>query len=233
MSTHMWRSAVRRALAPVVVMFLLAGRGWSADADQNAVDKPLPSGDLVKKALESEVAGNDAYRKELLDEAVRQTPGNAAAHWQSGDVRLQDAWRLTDDAKKLAKQDQKWAEYVRRRDAAGQSPEALADLARWCHKNHMDDQARAHWQAVLKLRSNNQEAIRNLGLRPYNGILLTPAEIQQAKSQLRAVEKAMEALAVAGDPVAGGHRAPRDGRIDRGLGQGAEGFRYGGDARAG
>ncbi len=98
----------------------------------------------------------------------------------------------TDDAKKLAKQDQKWAEYVRRRDAAGQSPEALADLARWCHKNHMVDQARAHWQAVLKLQPDNQEAIRNLGLRPYNGILLTPAEIQQAKSQLRAVEKATE-----------------------------------------
>ena len=59
-------------------------------------------------------------------------------------------------------------------------------------KNRLDNEARCHWQRVLRLQPDNAEAIAGLNLRAYQGMLLAPQEIARLKAQIHDVRKAME-----------------------------------------
>ena len=70
--------------------------------------------------------------------------------------------------------------------------DSQAALARWCRKNKLADEERAHWQIVLQLQPDNAEAIKALGLRPFAGMLLTQGQIQRLKTQLQTLAKAVD-----------------------------------------
>ena len=53
-------------------------------------------------------------------------------------------------------------------------------------------QQRAEWCAVLRAEPANPEAISALKLRPFLGTLMTPAEIEQAKTEMREIVRAAD-----------------------------------------
>ena len=65
-------------------------------------------------------------------------------------------------------------------------------LARWCRRNQLAESERAHWGLALQAQSDNAEAIQALGLRPYQGMMVTAAEIEQFRAQLRRVSQAAD-----------------------------------------
>jgi hypothetical protein len=177
------------ATSTAVLFACLARAG---EPKQNAADAETTASRLVRAALEKELAGQNDQRDARLREALGQSPGDAPAHWQLGQVRINGQWQSTSEVAEAARQDKRLAEYARRRDAAGPVAADQIALARWCRKNHLDDQQRVHWMWVLQLQPDNAEAIQALGLRPYRGMMLTERQIDELRAQGQGVRKAMD-----------------------------------------
>ncbi len=147
---------------------------------------------LVKKALEKEVAGDNRGREQLLHKALDASPDAPAANWQLGRLRVGHAWRPAADAGDEPQNGKRLAEY---RGLLGQSKATVASqssLAQWCKKNHFTDEARIHWQNVLKVDPDNADAIAALKLKPFNGSMLTAAQIRSAKKDAQDISKAVD-----------------------------------------
>ena len=127
-----------------------------------------------------------------LQEALKQSPDDAATHWQLGQVWITGKWMTPEQTEKMARRDKRLAEYRKQRDRSLPTVESQTALARWCRKNKLAAEERARWQIVLRLQPDNAEAIRGLGLKPYGGTLLTQAQIQQIKNQLQRQNKAVD-----------------------------------------
>ncbi len=138
---------------------------------------------LVKEALRSELKGPSEVRTARLDEALRVDSEFAAARWQSGFVRWQNAWLSVDEIAALASQDKTLAAYRKMRDDLIDTADNQRALAVWCHKNKLVTEERIHWAKALEFDSNDADALAGLGLQLYNGQLLTREQIEQAKVQ--------------------------------------------------
>jgi hypothetical protein len=150
---------------------------------------------MVADALRAELTGDATRRAELLHEAIAAAPDYAPARWQSGQVWAGGQWLPVDQAQQAAAADPKRAEYRRLRAAGGETLDGQLELARWCRKNRLDDEARFHWATVLARDPSNDEAQRRLGVRWYNGRLLTFAEIEAAKERSREFRAAAKEFA--------------------------------------
>jgi hypothetical protein len=181
----------KRVLPPLAVAFFLASRAWAAEPVQDGAALRTTS-KLVPAALEKELTGDNSQRMALLQQAIEETPKDAAAHWQLGEVRVHRKWQTVSQAEQAARQDKLLAEYARRRDTAGKNADDQTALARWCRRNRLDEQQRVHWRSVLQAQPDNAEAIQALGLKPYRGMLATAAEIDQFRAQLRRVSEAAD-----------------------------------------
>ena len=193
-------------------MVFLVCRGWSAGpAQTSASAEPAASktaADLVRTALESEASGNNQARDALLWQALYDYPNDPTVHWQLGQIRVPGGWQSPAEVEQTARQDKRLSEYARRRDASGSSSAAdQAALARWCKKNRLDGQQRVHWLLVLQLQPDNAEAFQALGLRPYQGMMLTQVQIKQLKAQQQRVWKAIDEWR---SPVAQWRKAAED-----------------------
>ena len=142
MKTKCLDSLVRAAVASAIIFFLAVCCCWSQTdtGTQTPAPKTAPASDLVRSALEKELAGDNADREALLQKAVQQTPDDAAARWQLGQVRVGDAWLTPAQVENAAQQDPRLAEYRRRRDAAAATVDDQVALAQWCRKNNLSDE---------------------------------------------------------------------------------------------
>ena len=120
------------------------------------------------------------------------SPNDAAANWQLGKVRVQGKWQSPAEVERAVKEDGRLVEYQRRRDAAQWTAAEQTDLARWCKKNHLDDQQRLHWQFVVQLQPDNAEAIAALKRLPPLCVLPRPAQVQQVVLSAREAKKAVD-----------------------------------------
>jgi hypothetical protein len=191
------RLLLRGALMVAAALAASSGHGLASDRDSREPNSGLssiqrPTAELVRLALENEVAGRAKERDVLLREALAQTPDDASARWQAGQVSMGGQWLSPADVARAARQDRRLAQYARLRDTAGPIVADQAGLARWCRKNRLSDEQRVQWMRVLQLQPNNGEAIQALGLRPYRGMMLTQEQIKQLNEQQRSVRKAVE-----------------------------------------
>ncbi len=162
-----------------------AGAGDEKAAAGSAVEGSQAAERLVADALRAELTGDSARRRVLLSEAIDAAPDYLPARWHSGQVRAEGEWMPADQAQAEAAADPKRVEYELLRKTAGKVPNGQLALARWCRKNAFNDEAAFHWQSVLAEVPQNEEALRALGVRWFQGSLMTAAEIQAAKDSLR------------------------------------------------
>jgi Pretoxin HINT domain len=93
----------------------------------------------------------------------------------------------------VAAADPKRAQYESLRAEAKDSPAAQFALARWCRKNGLKDEAHFHWTTVLAFEPQNEEALRALGVRWFQGRLMTKTEIAAAKAEIEKSKQAAKA----------------------------------------
>jgi hypothetical protein len=145
----------------------------------------------VQAALESDLAGDVDRRRSLLQQALRAAPDDGPTRWQAGYVRHGDAWLPADEVARQTQQDARLAEYARLRAATATTADEAA-LARWCVKNRLPDEARAHWLAVLAAQPGDPEALAALGLRSFQGRWLTAEQIGRERTRMNRVERAAD-----------------------------------------
>lgn len=180
------------ALLAVALPFLGTCPYAAAAEPQGALASSASAAEhLVRSALEEELAGGER-RSELLQRALREDPDCGPARWHAGFVRQGDRWLTLADVRRAAAADEHLAGYRTLRDGYVDNAVDHARLARWCRRNRLEEEARAHWIRVLQLQPDHQEAINALGLRPYDGMLLSQEQIEQLKRQKQQVIKALE-----------------------------------------
>ncbi len=148
---------------------------------------------LVADALQAELDGNTARRRVLLSEAVDAAPDYKPARWQSGQMLKDGEWLPVEQAQQAAAADPQRAQYESLRAAAKDKPAAQFALARWCRKNGLKEEASFHWKSVLAVEPQNEEALRALGVRWFQGRLMTKTEIAAAKADIDKSKQAAKA----------------------------------------
>ncbi len=144
---------------------------------------------LVETALRHELSGNIDQRNRLLEEALLQAPDSQPARWHSGQVRYGDAWTSIDDVPVLSRSDPRYQEYLRIRSGYRETASGQMELATWCGKRRLNDQARAHLTQVLQLDPDHVQAHRKLGHRRMAGEWIPEQEFQQLRERERVWQK--------------------------------------------
>lgn len=169
---------------------------------------------LVQAALESEIGGPSALRKNHLARALAIDPDFAPARWQAGFIRWRGQWHSPDEIAELAATDKTLAGYRQLRDQMVDTADNHRVLAEWCRKRHLPDEARAHWLKVLEFEPNDAGAYEALGLEWFDGRLLTRPQIAEAKKEAKARQQAIRrfspALAKWRSAIVGGSAKQRD-----------------------
>jgi hypothetical protein len=147
---------------------------------------------LVSAAVQAELNGDFSRSFALLHEALRADPENKLAHWQLGEIKINNQWVAAEETQRRATADPLQAEYRERRKQSGDSPQGQLALARWCRKSNLKEEAQFHWANVLTLDPKNEEALRALDLRWRKGRLVPREQLAQEKDQLRQSKLAAE-----------------------------------------
>jgi hypothetical protein len=136
-----------------------------------------PAAELVAQALEAEVQADLPRHDALLAAARQADPDHEPAHWQSGQVRVENRWLTIDAAVDLAPRDERLTEYQALRAKYARDEEGLFILARWCQKNGFKDELRAHASQLFQHRRDDPEVLKMLGLTWHQGQLLSRAQL--------------------------------------------------------
>ncbi len=179
---------VRRATVTACVILQFALGGVAAAHRQNAI--PTTADRLIDEAGQAKTEGNAALAYALLHEAVRIAPDNSLARWQLGQVNVAGDWLSIEEAQRRAEADPRQARYREQRDALGDTSQGQLALARWCRRNKLDDEGRFHWASVLSVDPGNKEALRAVGMHWRDGVLMTPAQVKEAKIALNETKQA-------------------------------------------
>jgi hypothetical protein len=173
-------------LVAIVVAFGSQSIGATVDAAKAKAEQ------LVSAAVQAEVNGDVARSFALLHDALRADPENKVAHWQLGEIKINNQWVAAEETQRRATADPLQAEYRERRKQSGDSPQGQSALARWCRKSNLKEEAQFHWANILTLDPKNEEALRALDLCWRKGRLVPRGQLAQKKDQLRQSKLATE-----------------------------------------
>ncbi|HZL88846.1 MAG TPA: polymorphic toxin-type HINT domain-containing protein [Pirellulaceae bacterium] len=151
---------------------------------------------LVQQALDNEVAGDGASRKDLLQQAVAHDPQYPPARWQLGHVRTSDAWLPAAEAMAKGAAAELTAQYQVKRAEALDNAALELKLAQWCVKNDMQDRARLHfWRVLSNPRASQfqvKDAAKALDLVLAGGTILTRQALKGEQEREQRIADAIE-----------------------------------------
>ena len=160
-----------------------------AQADPKRVSEAM---DQTFDALDRGLVGDFASRTNLLTRAVGIDPSCQLARWHLGEIHVRDRWVPIAESVRLLTSDEKYAQYRRLRDAAERDPDRELALARWCGSHQFPDAEELHLYRVLQgtaSESAKQRATQRLGLRTWNGQLLSPRDITRAEQHISKMQR--------------------------------------------
>jgi Pretoxin HINT domain len=148
----------------------------------------------VRLALWCESHGLATERAQHLAKAIAIDPSNKLARALLGQAAYRKEWDATDAVAKKIQSDAALrgplAEYANRRARTLDTPDAQLELANWCDKNGLKDQAFAHYNEVLRLDSGKEAVWRRLGYKKQGEQWVKPEQLaadkQDADRQRRA-----------------------------------------------
>ena len=151
--------------------------------------KSLMAAQLVQQALDAEMVGDATRRAELLAAALEADPDFAPAHWHRGEVKFNGQWKSIADVGQSISGDPRWAEYRERRRALTGGAAEHQELAQWCERAELADEARYHWANVLLADPAHRQARERLGLQAHRGGLFTAEQVAEEKQRLKQAKK--------------------------------------------
>ncbi len=170
--------------------------GWAClaqGADNRDGAQSAEAAQLVRQALAAEEKGDTERRASYLLQALAVAPDYAPAHWQRGEVRLEDRWLTVEAASAETNHAAKVSEYRQRRSQASQTASDQLKLANWCDEADLKDRARLHFMAALQAHPNNgqtREIIAKLSLVRYRKNYITAEQAELLKTQAKQFETA-------------------------------------------
>ena len=185
------RETIMKSLAiSILVLPLLASVGLGATGSATPAGKSTKTqaaAKIVEDVLQREARESIADRTELLKPAFEKVPNYYSAMWLSGFVfeSTQKQWMRFDEVPAELKADDRLATYRAMRPKYADSVNAQLELARWCLKRNLTDQARAHLTKVLEIDQDNPEARRLLGQRLVAGNWLSESDMATAEEQIK------------------------------------------------
>ncbi|MBX3413018.1 MAG: hypothetical protein KF708_10050 [Pirellulales bacterium] len=200
---------------------LWCGLSWlvlPAAVAQQTSDE-LEAARLVDEALSHEVQGDEAGRRQLLDEAIRRFPDFAPARWQAGFVRQEGGWLDLKHARGSAAENPTLLEYYRRRDASAATVAAQLQLARWCERHGLEAQRKAHLTSVLTLDPGHAVARRELGYLRIGGNWIRQSGLAEQKKELEARRRAFERWQPIAVAIRTGLKSPEPSKRTKALDQ--------------
>ena len=144
---------------------------------------------MTCEAKDAGSAGELELREDLLAQALRMDPNCSSAHWAKGEMQVDGNWVSVKEIQNAAAANDLNKQYLERRDACGESAEEQLELARWCRKHSLNDEARYHWLAVLATDQENREALQALDSAWYEGQLVSTDEAKQLREQTQQLRK--------------------------------------------
>jgi hypothetical protein len=179
---------MKTVLAKLAVWAVIVAASWQWTLPVQAAGKGerAEAAKLVDETLRREARKGIDDRREVLRPALELTPPCEAAYGPSGfayDVKRKE-WLLPSEIQELAAKDERLAAYRAARAKFPDTEKGQAQLARWCARRKLDDQARAHWTKVLSFNPDQPEARRQLGYQKVNGTWLSQQEITDARAKI-------------------------------------------------
>jgi hypothetical protein len=148
---------------------------------------------LVDETLQREAREGVDDRVEMLKQARELTPPCEEAFWQSGFIRdpKRKKWLSLDEVRQQAEKDDQLTAYRKVREKYPETEGGRAELARWCAKHNLEDQARAHWTQVLNIAPDHLEARRQLGFQAIDGKWQSQQEVADKMSEMGDAQAAL------------------------------------------
>ena len=137
-----------------------------------------------------DVAPRDAAKAEVQAAAPENPLGELAAEMADVRVKVRGEVLPLVEVVRRATSDAQLREYRELRAEHGGDADGQLALAQWCRRREMAEEEQLHWRIVLAMEPDNLDAIKALGLREFQGMLLTPNEIEQVKREAAAAKKA-------------------------------------------
>ena len=154
------------------------------------------AGALVQQALDNEVAGDGAARKELLQQAVGLDSQYPPAHWHLGHVRIGDVWLPAAEATAMGAAAELTSQYEAKRAEATGNAALELKLAQWCVKYEMPDRARLHfWRVSTNPTASEgqvKDAARQLELVAVGGMILTRQDLKKEQEREKRIAAAIQ-----------------------------------------
>jgi hypothetical protein len=187
----MKRLAIGLGVLAALAAFVLGGTDPGTSTGKAA--KSRAAAKIVLDVLRREANEPIADRVELLKPALELAPKYEPVMWLSGFVfdTRQRQWLRYDEVPASVKSDKTMAAYLATRSRHPDTVDGQIDLARWCLKRNLPDQARAHLTRVLEMNGDQPEARRLLGQRQVAGNWLDESEINKVEAE---VQKQLAAL---------------------------------------
>ncbi|WP_442482921.1 polymorphic toxin-type HINT domain-containing protein [Aeoliella sp. SH292] len=145
---------------------------------------------MTREALAAGAAGETELREDLLDQALRVAPDHAPARWAKGQIEQDGEWKSIGVVQEEARANTRRDEYQAMKSQAPEGSAAQLELAKWCQRNNLADEARYHWLNVLTADPQNKDALRALDSDWFEGRLLPRDEVADLKLDQRERRKA-------------------------------------------
>ena len=186
---------IKHSKAPCVAALVFAiSPALNAANPPTKTDKKIAAAKLTE-ALQAEADGDLQRRNYLLAE-LSLSSECAPAMWYTGQFRdSQKEWTTIEQSVKEAEQNQTLDQYEQLRAKQNGSTAEQLQLARWCQKNKLNEQAKSHYVTIIQREPNNQPARIALGfVRGQNG-WIDPQEIQNLKERDDEVKRSLKLYA--------------------------------------
>jgi hypothetical protein len=193
---------------------VLAGEAATKSADRSRVTAAALT---AREGLRRGIAGDLDARSEALQSAIQADPSCQLAHWHRGEIQFDGRWVSVEQAAPKIARDLDFEEYDQLRDKMLKQPDGDLALADWCKQHGMPAAERLHLHRVLQNSTHaptRNQAIRRLGLRNFQGVLLPPETIkaleQQAATHQQQLEKWTETVQVWAEGLTRGRARQRE-----------------------
>jgi hypothetical protein len=139
----------------------------------------------IRLALWCEQHGLNAERLKHLALAVARDPANTLARGLLGMVAYHGKWTRPEEVRQAAEKDadgkKRLSEYHERRARTPRRADAQLELAQWCQRNGLEEQAMAHYSAVVRLDPSRDLAWKKLGYQRSGNAWVKPKELAASK----------------------------------------------------
>lgn len=183
--------ARQSTLVPLALALAAVALVASSAVAESKRERTQQAGALVRQALQAEAMGRCEVRNELVNKALEIDPDNPAARWQAGFVWSTNGkeWKKVDEAAQDWRKDPRVAAYLEKRKDFDNTVAGQFALAQWCAKRGLEEQQRAHLEAILQVDPNNEVVRAQLGFQRVYGVWMTLDDIREARDRTEAEAK--------------------------------------------